>query len=67
MFVDDLLKYKGLFTSHLGRCNLFQYEFKVTPEEPLVGKSPPMPFAVRSAVRAQIKQMLEDKIIEPSK
>jgi len=25
-----------------------------------------MTFAVRSAVRAQIKQMLEDKIIEPS-
>jgi hypothetical protein len=65
MWVDDL-RYKEFFTSQPGRCNLFQYEFKVTPEEPLVGQSRPMPFAVRSTVRAQIKQMLEDKIIEPS-
>ena len=62
---DVLLRYKKFFTSKPGRCNLLQYGFKVTPEEPLVGHSRPIPFAVRSAARAQIKQMLEDKIIEP--
>jgi hypothetical protein len=45
---------------------MFQYEFMVTPKEPLGGHSQHMQFAVRSAVRAQIIQMLEDKIIEPS-
>ena len=63
---EFLLWYKKFFMSKPGRCNLLQYEFKVTPEEPLVGHSQPIPFIVRSAVRAQIKQMLEDKIIEPS-
>jgi hypothetical protein len=61
-----LLRYKISFTSKPGRCNKFQYEFKVKPEEQLIGHSRPIPFAVRSAVRAQIKQLLEDKIIEPS-
>jgi hypothetical protein len=63
---DVLLQHKKIFTSKPGQCNLFQYEFKVTPEELLVGHSQSIPCAVRSAVRAQIKQMLEDKIIEPS-
>jgi hypothetical protein len=61
-----LLTYKNFFTSKPGRCNTFQYEFKVTPEEQLIGHSRPIPFAVRSAVRTQIKQLLEDNIIEPS-
>jgi hypothetical protein len=60
-----LLRYKKFFTSKPGRCNTSQYEFKVSPGQ-LVGHSRPIPFAVRSAVRAQIKQLLEDKIIESS-
>jgi hypothetical protein len=63
---DVLSRYKKFFTSIPGRCRLFQYEFKVTPGEPLVGHNRPIPFAVGSTVRAQIKQMLEDKTIEPS-
>lgn len=62
----DVLLRRKIFTSKPSRCNLFQYEFKVTPEEPLVGHSQSIPCAVRSALRAQIKQMLKDKIIEPS-
>jgi hypothetical protein len=61
-----LLKYKCNFMSSPGRCKVFQYKFKVAPEGQLVGHSRPIPFAVRSAVRAQIKQLLEDGIIKPS-
>jgi hypothetical protein len=61
-----LLTYKGSFTSKPGRCNTFQYEVKVAPEEKPVGHSRPIQLAVRSALRAQIKQLLEDKTIEPS-
>jgi hypothetical protein len=64
--LNDLLTYKNSFTAKPGRCKAFQYEFKVEPKEQLVGHSRPIPFAVRGAVRAQIKQLLYDKIIEPS-
>jgi len=49
---DVLLRHKKIFTSKPGLCNLFQYEFKVTLEEPLVRHSRSIPCAVRSVVRA---------------
>jgi hypothetical protein len=58
------LKYRDHFTTKPGKCQLMSYEFKVTSKEPIVGHSRPIPFAVRSEVRSQIKQMLADDIIE---
>jgi hypothetical protein len=56
-----LVKYTELLTSKPCRCNIIQYQCKVTPGEPLVGHTS---FSVRSGVRTQIRQMLEDNIIE---
>jgi hypothetical protein len=39
-----LLQYKKHFTSKQGRGKDFEYKFKVTPEEPLVRHSRPIPF-----------------------
>jgi len=57
-------KYTELLTSKPGRCNIIEYQCKVTSGEPLVVHSRSIPFSVRSGVRAQITQMLEDNIIE---
>ena len=53
-----------LLTSKPFRCNIIHYQCKVTPGEPLVGHSRPIPFSLRIGARAQIIQMLEDNIIE---
>jgi CRISPR/Cas system CMR-associated protein Cmr3 (group 5 of RAMP superfamily) len=45
---------------------LFQYEFKVTLEEPIFGQGRLIHFAVRSTVLAKIKQIIEEKVAEPS-
>jgi hypothetical protein len=59
-----LIRYTERLTSKPCRCNIIQYQCKVTPGEPLVGQSRPIPFSVRSGVRAQIRQMLEGGTIE---
>jgi hypothetical protein len=43
-----------------------RYKFEVETEGLLVGRSRPLPFAVRNEVRKQIEQILEDGILEHS-
>jgi hypothetical protein len=64
--IDLLSKYRKCFTGRPGKCNVFEYQFRVNEDRPIVGYSRPIPFAVRRAVRNQIKQMLQDDILEYS-
>jgi hypothetical protein len=61
-----LLRYRVHMTTRPGKCKLFTYRFQVEADNPIVGYSRPIPYALRPAVREQIKQMLEDGIIENS-
>jgi hypothetical protein len=60
------LQYKDNFTSKPGKCKDFKYRFEVAQSEPIVGRTRPVPFSLRSVVRTQIEQLLEDGIIEYS-
>jgi hypothetical protein len=60
-----LLRYKKFFTSKPGRCDTFQYKFKVSPEGQLVGHSRPIPFTVRSTVRAKLSNCWKIKSLNP--
>jgi hypothetical protein len=61
-----LIKYLDHMTAKPGRCILFEYKFQVNTDEPIVGYSRPVPFALRPAVRQHINQMLREGIIEKS-
>jgi hypothetical protein len=61
-----LIKYLDHMTTKPGRCILLEYRFQVDTDQPIVGHSRPIPFALRPAVRAQITQLLEDDILEIS-
>jgi hypothetical protein len=61
-----LKNYLSHMTTKPGKCKLFKYEFKLIADKPLVGYSRAIPFANRSAVREQIKQMIKDDILEIS-
>ncbi|XP_033608779.1 nucleoporin nup211-like [Cryptotermes secundus] len=61
-----LFRYREHMTTRPGKCKLFIYKFQVDTDRPIVGHSRPIPFALRPAVREQIRQMLVDDIIEYS-
>ena len=63
---ETLIKYIDHMTTKPGRCNLLEYKFQVNTDQPIVGYSRPIPFALRPAVREQIDQMLQDGILEKS-
>jgi hypothetical protein len=64
--IDLLSKYRRCFTGTPSKCNVFEYQFRVNEDRPIVEYSRPIPFAVRPAVRNQIRQMLQDDILEYS-
>jgi hypothetical protein len=51
-------------TTRPEKCTPFTYKFQVDTDRPIVGLSRPIPFALRPAVREQIRQMLVDDLIE---
>ena len=61
-----LLKYQQQLTKRPGRCNAFEYEFKIEGGMPISANSRPMPFALRAPVREQKQAMLKDGILEES-
>jgi transposase InsO family protein len=61
-----LMKYIQHMTSKPGMCRVFEYKFQLSDPKPIVGFSRAIPFAIRPVVREQIKQMIEDDIIEIS-
>ena len=61
-----LMKYQQHLTKRPGRCNMFEYEFKIEGDMPPTANSRPIPFALRAPVREQIQEMLRDGILEES-
>ena len=59
-----LIKYQQHLTKRPGRCNAFQYEFKIEGDMPPMANSRPIPFALRAPVREQIQEMLRGRILE---
>jgi len=49
-----------------GRCNVFEYEFKIERGMPPTENSRPIPFALRAPVREHIQRVLRDGILEES-
>jgi hypothetical protein len=64
--INLMMKYKDSLTSRPGKCTVMEYEFKVTDENPVMGYSRVIPFALRPIIRKQIHQMIEDDILEIS-
>jgi hypothetical protein len=64
--IDLLGSYTEYFTARPGWCNIFEYIFQVNEDKPIVGYARPNSFAVRLAVRDQIRQTLRDDILEIS-
>jgi hypothetical protein len=58
-----LFKYQQHLTKRPGRCNVFQYEFKIE-HIPSSANCQPIPFTLRAQVRDQIQAMLKDVILE---
>jgi hypothetical protein len=61
-----LIKYQQHLTKRPGKCNLFEYEFKIEGEMPPTANSRSIPFALRAPFREQIQAMLGDGILEES-
>jgi hypothetical protein len=60
------IRYRQHLTKRPGRCNVFEYEFKIEGDIPPAASSRPIPFALRAPVREQIQAMLRDGILEES-
>ena len=52
-----LIKYQQHLTKRPGKCNMFEYEFKIEGDMPPTANSRPIPFALRAPVREQIQEM----------
>jgi len=61
-----LIKYQQHLTKRPGKCNKFEYEFRVEGSVPNSANSRPIPFALRNGVREHIQVMLKDDILEES-
>jgi hypothetical protein len=61
-----LIKYQQHLTKRPGRCNVFEYQFKIEGDMPSAASSRPIPFALRTPVREQVQAMLRDGILEES-
>jgi hypothetical protein len=62
--IDLLSGYMKCFTARPGRCKIFEYRFEANEDKPIVDYSRPIPFAVHPADRNQIRQTLQDDILE---
>ena len=61
-----LIGYQQHLTKRPGRCNVFEYEFKVKGDMPPTANYRPIPFALRAPVREQIQAMLKDRVLKES-
>jgi hypothetical protein len=49
--VSLLLKYAHFLTSRPGKCKIFEYEFRLIDNKPIVGQVRPIPFKLRPIVK----------------
>jgi hypothetical protein len=66
VLLDILLKYQESFSDRPGKCNVFEYEFRMEGDLPTSSHARPIPFALRPEVRKQIEEMINDDILEIS-
>lgn len=59
-----LTKYAPFFTSKPGKCKVFEYEFRLSDETPAFSPTRPVPYSLRPVVREQIRQLIEDDVLE---
>jgi hypothetical protein len=60
------IMYQQRLKKRPGRCNVFEYEFKIEGDMPPTANSQPIPFALRAPVREQIPAILTEEILEES-
>jgi hypothetical protein len=61
-----LMNYIKHMISKPGMYRVFEYKFTLSDPKPIVGFSRAIPFAIRPVMREQVRQMIEDDIIEIS-
>jgi hypothetical protein len=61
-----LMKYQPHLTKRPGKCKGFEYHFNVIEKLPKATSTRIIPFALRDEVRAQIKAVVKDGILEES-
>lgn len=61
-----LNEFQDVLTDLPGRTDLIQYEVHLTTKEPIRNRPYQIPYAVRSAVRPEIQNIIDMDIIEPS-
>jgi hypothetical protein len=61
------MKYQEHFTSRPGLYKGQPYEFELTDERPSVQRTRAIPYSLRPAVKDQIRQMMQDGLLELSK
>ena len=64
--MEVLLRYTEFLTTRPGKCKVYEYKFNITNTTPIISHSRPAPYSARAGVRNQIKQMMEDGILELS-
>jgi hypothetical protein len=63
---DILIRYQGGLTKKPGKCKGFEYTFQIQGQMPKSNYSRPLPFALRPAVSEELRQLLNDDILEES-
>jgi hypothetical protein len=64
--LELIRKYQEHFGTRPGRCNMFEYRFKMQDCLPKSCNSPPVPFSLRREVRELIEEMVKNDILEIS-
>ena len=59
-------QYQDVLTSVLGRTDLIQHDIKLSTSEPIRSKGYPVPFKAHDVMDSEIKEMLEQGVIEKS-
>lgn len=59
-----LVQFQDLFCEEPGLTHLYEHEMKMIDQDPVVKRSYPVPFSLRSAVEEKLKEMEERGIIE---
>jgi hypothetical protein len=64
--LEMIHKYQEHFVTKPGRCNMFEYRFRMQGGLPKSCNSRPIPFSLRREVRGQIEEMIKYGILKIS-
>jgi hypothetical protein len=66
VLLEVLTKYQEHFDTKPGKCNVFEYEFRMQGDLPKSSNARAIPFSLRQEVREQIQEMIRNGILEVS-